>query len=189
MSRGSSAVAATLLLLVGCDNEPTPVEPVEVKNISQLEMRTLLAEHSLLKPGLYKVTAKIEAVVVPARDDDDMQAQTVLQMIRDRMQSVPGVTSENCLAPNAAFDPRGAEAPDCQVSAFKLVGNDTDFILVCPTPSGEQIASSNFTGTVGQDSYALTAITKVPVTPGPSAKARDATLNTKVTGERIGDCG
>ena len=189
MFRRIGATATIVLLLGACSEERVPTEPLEATDISLVELRALVSDRGLLVPGRYRVSAQIESVVSPSRNDDDFQAQAIGQMMRDKTKDVPGVTSEYCLGPDAAFDPRGEEVVECRVPSFRMVGSDVVFTMTCPTPSGDEISSAEFTGTIEEGGYALSSVTKVPVTPGPTAETRDATVHAKVTGERLGECG
>jgi len=188
MFRRIGATAATVLL-AACSEAKVPTEPLEATDISLVELRALVADQGLLVPGRYRVSAKIESVAIPFHSDDDMQAQAIGQMIRDKMRNVPEVTSEYCMGPDAAFDPRGEEVVECRVPSFRMVDSDVVFTMTCPTPAGDETSSAEFTGTMEEGGYALSSITKVPVTPGPTAETREATISAKVTGERLGECG
>ena len=188
MIQKMGVVAATVMLFAACGETQGATESVEATDLSLVELGALLAEHGLVASGRYRVSVQVKNTEVPTLEEDDRQAQLVAQIMRNKLSNVPELITEYCMSPDSAFDPRGQETVECRVPRFSLTGNKAEFTLDCPVPSGRATSSGQYTGTVERDGYVFNSITKVPVTPGPTAAPRDASISTKTTGKRLGDC-
>lgn len=177
------AAAVAAIMLAGCGSGGSGDSP----QVSEAKVKDRLADaaHSM-RPGEYRSSVEVTRFDVPGMPEEQAA------MMRQMMTSATAVEQSYCMTEEDVA--RGSEDMfrelaendgDCSFERFDLSGGRLAARMVCRGEGGEGASTVEMDGTMGADS---STVRMVATLADPNMPQGSATMETRVTSRRTGDC-
>lgn len=167
-------LAAALLALAACGEEPQP----EARNMSAEEVAAELSSVTI-EPGLWESSSQIVDVSAP-----NLPVEAKNMMIRRSAASV-----RNCITPEQAERPdanflAAQQNSNCAYQNFSMENGQLTGTMVCTGGAMPGQMRAEMKGEYGPQAYDM----RMTMSTSGMPEGADMTIETRVTGRRIGDC-